>query len=191
MFTPAHYDRLTLLAIDPGLHNIGLAVYQIRLAPYAIESIHAETLRSVRVTDVSGLDDEDFAERVRIRYSMRSAFRTYVETVQPQLVVSESPFFDRRKPGSFAILTEIMTGLFDTVAEVNPLIRFSVVEPQLVKKVLGVAGQKGKDVVREAMGKTSRIMDVLTNPLDHLDEHSIDSIAVGYAYLVKKSDFHI
>ena len=187
MFPTTRFETLTILAIDPGLHNIGLSVFQVGLNPSKILSISAETLKSTRVIDASGLDDDDFIERVHIRYSMRSAFRHYVESVNPSLVVSESPFFDRRKPGSFAILTEIMTGLFDTVTEVNPMIRFSVLAPQLVKMVLGVAGQKGKDVVREAMRQTEPIMSVLQQPLDHLDEHSVDSTAVGYAFLLRKS----
>ena len=180
-------DRFTLLAIDPGLNNCGIAIFEIQVKPFAILSIHALTLKSERLIDDSCLDDDDFIERLHKRYKMGNALRSLLERYDPCIVVSESPFFDRRKPGSFAILTEVITTLFDTVVEYNTLIRFSFVEPLLVKKVLGVAGEKGKEVVREAMGKVEDVMTVLIDPLEQLDEHAIDSIGVGYTWLKRKS----
>jgi len=182
-----HHDQFTILAIDPGLHHIGLSVYKVQANPPSILSISAFTLHSHRVVDTSGLDDDDYIERVRIRHSMLRAFKGVVIDVMPDIAVSESPFFDRRKPGSFAILTEVMTGLFDTVVEVNPLIRFSTIAPQSVKQVLGVAGQKGKEVVIEAMAGFTEITDALDVDLNDLDEHGVDATGVGFAYYRTKS----
>lgn len=181
------FQAFTFVAIDPGLNNVGVAIYRVQVNPFAVLSIQAFTLKAERLVDTSGLDDDAFTERLHKRHSMASAFRKVLEEVNPCLVVCESPFFDRRKPGSFAVLTEVMTTLLDTVTAYNPVVRFSVVEPQLVKKVLGVAGQKGKDVVRDAMEKETLLIAALSTPLNFLDEHGVDAIGVGYTYLVKKS----
>lgn len=181
------FERFTLFAIDPGLNNTGIAIFELNVKPFEILSIKALTLKADRLVDDSCLDDDDFIERLHKRYKMGNTLRTLLETYDPCIVVSESPFFDRRKPGSFAVLTEVMTTLFDTVVQWNPLARFSVVEPLLVKKVLGVAGEKGKDVVRESMAKQANIIAVLSDPLEHLDEHAIDAVGVGYTWIMRKS----
>lgn len=180
-------EEFCFIAIDPGLNNTGIAIFYVKVNPFEILSITASTLRADRLLDDTGLDDEDFTERLHKRYKMGNALKRILEETNPCVVVSESPFFDRRKPGSFAVLTEVLTTLFDTVVNYNPLIRFSMVEPLLVKKVLGVAGQKGKEVVREAMSKETLLIQALSSPLEHLDEHAVDAIGVGYTYLLKKS----
>lgn len=180
-------EEFCFIAIDPGLNNTGIAIFYVKTNPFEILSITASTLKSDRLIDNSGLDDEDFTERLHKRYKMGNALKRILEETNPCVVVSESPFFDRRKPGSFAVLTEVLTTLFDTVVNYNPLIRFSMVEPLLVKKVLGVAGQKGKEVVREAMSKETMLIQALSSPLDYLDEHAVDAVGVGYTYLLKKS----
>lgn len=185
----AAYSHFKLIAIDPGLNNIGIAIFEASLNPFKIVRINAQTLQSHRVVENDGLDDECFPERAVKRYRMLNAYRSILERELPHRVVCESPFFDRRKPGSFAILTEIMVGLFDTLISFNPNIPFSTVEPLLVKHTLGVAGQKGKDVVREAMVKQKDLLSVLSQDINKLDEHAIDAIGVGYTYLLRKTDF--
>jgi len=180
-------EEFCFIAIDPGLNNTGIAIFYVKVNPFEILSITASTLSADRLLDDTGLDDEDFTERLHKRYKMGNALKRILEETNPCVVVSESPFFDRRKPGSFAVLTEVLTTLFDTVVNYNPLIRFSMVEPLLVKKVLGVAGQKGKEVVREAMSKETLLIQALSSPLEHLDEHAVDAVGVGYTYLLKKS----
>lgn len=187
LVTNEHHQTFKILAIDPGLNNTGIAIFEVQSEPAKILSIHALTLKAERLIDDSELDDEDYIERLHKRYSMGSALQKLLVQYDPCVVVSESPFFDRFRPGSFAILTEVLTTLFDTVVRYNPLIRFSLVEPLLVKKVLGVAGQKGKEVVRESMEKQTMILSVLQDPLEQLDEHAVDAIGVGYTWLIKKS----
>ena len=187
MFNTSSFQSFEFIAIDPGLNNTGVAVFNIQVKPFKIISIKAETLKADRLVDDSGLDDEDFAERIHKRYKLGHALEAFLNQYNPCIVVSESPFFDRRKPSSFAVLTEVITTLFDTVVNYNPLIRFSLVEPLLVKHTLGVAGQKGKDVVREAMEKETIILEALLDPLENLDEHSIDAIGVGYTWVKRRS----
>ena len=181
------HKNFTLLSIDPGLNNVGIAIYEIETQPFKILSIQAFTLKSERLIDDSCLDDEDHTERVHKRYMMGRSLTKALQQYRPDVVASESPFFDRRKPGSFAVLTEVLTTLFDAVVAFNPLIKFVMISPQSVKMTLGVAGIKGKEVVREAMEKQQEIITVLQDPLETIDEHAIDAIAVGYSWIMTKS----
>jgi hypothetical protein len=56
---------------------------------------------------------------------------------------------------------------------------FDTIDPSTIKKSIGVKGNSGdKELMREAVRK-------ITNnsvPVDIMDEHSIDSIAIGYAW---------
>ena len=181
------YQHTTLLAIDPGLNNVGIAIFTLKLEPFKIESIKAWTLKSEKLVDDSGLDDDDFIERLHKRKNIASALSKILHHYQPCIIVSESPFFDRRKPGSFEVLSEVMTTIMDTLIDYDPNIQFTTIPPLVVKQVLGVAGQKGKEVIKEAMGKEHELLSALEDDFEKLDDHAIDAIGVGHAYLVKKS----
>lgn len=182
---PEHYSTFKMVAIDPGLNNTGIAIFTFSVSPFKIVKIEAFTLKADRLVDDSTLDDEDFMERLIKRYKMGSALQKVLENTSPSRVVSESPFFDRRKPGSFATLTEVLTELYDRIVAYNPLIQFSLHSPQSVKKTLGCAGIKGKEIVKESMAKVDEILSVLEGSLDSLDEHAIDAIAVGYSWFTE------
>lgn len=176
------------ISIDPGLNNSGVAVWTVCQEPFDILNIQAQTLKAARLVDHSGLDDEDHREAVHKRLAMGRALCLILEEVNPAWVVCESPFFNPMTPNSFAVLTEVLVTFYDTVMMFNPSIRFSQIPPLLVKKCLGVAGQKGKEVVKEALAKMAYI-EKLEQDIKFLDEHSIDAIAVGNAFLRERSIF--
>lgn len=181
------YESMTFLAIDPGLNNVGIAIYKIQLNPFEFISIEAFTLKADKMVDQSGLDDDDHGERAHKLRTVEYALNAILEREDPCWVVCESPFFDRRKPGSYGVLMEVLSNITRTILNYNPLIRFSMVEPQLVKKVFGVAGIKGKEVVAEAVQKNQVVMSALITPFKDLDDHGIDAVAVGWTHIVKKT----
>lgn len=183
---PDSYQQFDLVAIDPGLNNIGVAVFQFQTNPLKILTINAFTIKEERVEDRTCLDGEYIAEQVVKRTRMVNAVLTVLKKVSPEALVSESPFFDRRKPGSFAVLTEVINDIFSGTLRFNNNIRISMVAPLLVKHTLGVAGQKGKEVVKEAMSQTQEVLEVLESDFDELDEHAIDAIGVGYTYFKRR-----
>lgn len=187
MFNKEPFALLRILAIDPGLNNTGISIFDVAVSPFKILKIHSFTLKADYLIDRSGLSDESFSERMHKRFSAREAIVGITKSYRPSVVVSESPFFDRKRPSSFATLVEVITTYFDAIVAVDPLITFSIVEPLLVKKVLGVAGQKGKEVVIEAVSKLEVLREALDVPFKNLDDHAVDSIAVGYAWLTEKS----
>lgn len=183
---PSSYNRFTLVAIDPGLNNIGVAIFVIDTRLLKILSISAFTIKEERVEDRSCMDEEYVNEQTVKRSRMVSSVLTVIEKNFPEALVSESPFFDRRKPGSFAVLTEVINEIFSGTLRFNNNIRISMVAPLLVKHTLGVAGQKGKEVVKEAMAKETELLALLQDDFEKLDEHAIDAIGVGYTYFKRR-----
>lgn len=183
---PNTYNEFKILAIDPGLNNIGVAIFNIQANPLTILSIEALTLKEDKVLSYVPLDEDYVTERMVKRFRMVDGVLRFVKEVQPSVLVSESPFFNRLMPSSFAVLTEVITDIFNATLEYNNNIRIATVEPLLVKHTLGVAGKKGKDVVREAMEKIDEVISVLNTPIDTLDEHAIDAIGVGLTYFKRR-----
>lgn len=186
MLKVPEHQTYTLLTIDPGLNNTGLAFFKIDPDQPAILSIDTELLSAQRLVDDSGFDQEDHFERLVKRSAQARALKRILEHLDPCIVVCESPFFNAKRPSSFAILTEVVTHLFDTVAMHNPLCRFHWHAPQHVKKAIGCAGIKGKEIIQESLQKIDQITSVLVKPLDEISEHERDAIAVGFSYLVQQ-----
>lgn len=179
-----------MLSIDPGLNNVGVAIYRMQVHPtFEINKIEAFTLSAPKLVDDCGLDDEDYSERTIKRHVIISHFKKILSEYCPDVVTSESPFFNPKMPNSFAVLTEVIASLFDQVILFNPRCVFSVIPPKLVKKTFGIAGKIGKDVVKEAVSRVPAVMDVLVNDISRLDEHSVDAVAVGYSWIVEKTNF--
>lgn len=175
-----------LLAIDPGLHNTGIAVYVLDLYNYKIISIDTRLISSKNTRDVSGLDDDLYEDEQKIRISQKAALKEYLEHFQPDTVVCESPFFDRFRPSSFMTLTRVCVSFMDAVIEYNPNCVFIPHAPQYVKKSIGVAGQKGKEPIERALSQMPLIADVLIPRLSEITEHERDAIAVGYSHLSRQ-----
>ena len=183
---PEDYKTIRLLAIDPGLNNIGVAVFIIDAITMKMCHIEALTLKEEKVLDGVYLDDDYASDRMAKRMRMKEAVLRFVKEINPSVLVSESPFFNRKMPASFVALTEIINDIFTSTQEYDNNIRLATVEPLLVKHTLGVAGQKGKDVVRDALSTFSDIMAVLENPIPTLDEHAIDAVGVGYTFFKRR-----
>ena len=146
---PETHRVFNALFLDPGLNNTGVSVYRVDQYECKVLSIEAGTLKAIRLIDDSGIDDEVHEERVIKRLQMGRGLRTWLETYHPDIVVTESPFFDRKKPNSFQILSEVLTTLYDEVLRYNRMVRFQKLAPQAVKKSLGVAESKGKRSLRK------------------------------------------
>lgn len=176
-----HGFRFT--SIDPGLNNIGIANFELDVIPQVkIRSIETLTLQENRVIDEICYDSEREEERFYKRARMVAAVMLNIKATDPTIVVVESPFYDRNRPGSYAVLVEVVSDIRTAIHRYNNNIFFQVYAPQEVKKTLGVAGIKGKEVVKEAMRTFEPIRDVLKTDFETMTEHAIDATAVGYTF---------
>lgn len=93
-------------------------------------------------------------------------------------IVSESPYMGKFAQ-AFAALTECMLCMRLSGYAYDPYTLMGTLDPATIKNHVGVKGNSGdKEKMREAVRK---IAGNMVN-VDLLDEHAIDSIAVGYAW---------
>jgi hypothetical protein len=93
---------------------------------------------------------------------------------------------NKLQPSAYGPLVSVMTILQDALVQYCPGNPFYITQPQQVKKAVGVAGKKGKGVIKQAIEKIPELMEALKagqTKLDELDDNAIDSIAVGYSAL--------
>ena len=183
LFTPEHYNCYKLLAIDPGVNNCGLAVFDIDYKTNKIMSVDANTVISAKLNDTTSLYEDLYSERTIKLYKLMNRISEVVDNVNPAIVVCESPFYNRLRPMAYGSLLEVLNSIHSVVINYNNNIPFFTVEPLLVKKTVGAGMQTGKLDVKESIGRIETIMSNLIPDLDGLDEHSVDAMAVGYTYL--------
>ncbi len=182
LIIPDYYQTYNILSVDPGLNRTGVSCYTLNQNNEVL-SIESQTLFSEHLRDNVVTDEDYFTERVIKLQKLRHAFHYLIRTTQACVIVCESPFYNRFRPMAYGALLEVLSMIQMSILDINVNIPFRTVEPLLVKKTIGAGMMKGKIDVKHCVGNNSLIMSVLRNSLDMLDEHAIDSIAVGYTFL--------
>lgn len=185
---PYCYYTYKLLAIDPGNTHTGFAIFDIESQTGSVIKIEAFTVNLDKLDNVLGLDEEIVPDRVIRQYKLKHVIMYYLNLLKPITVIYESPFYNRFRPTAYGPLMELMGVSRSAVLEFNQNIPFITVEPLLVKKAIGTKSIKGKISVKEAIFNNPDIVNVIASNLNDLDEHSLDAIAVGYAYLKFKME---
>lgn len=180
-FIPEHYRRANLISFDPGIHTTGTACVTFDTSNGTLLSITAKTFKTDRLNFYTGFEQEALGLRSVLLERLSLAAHNEFMIYRPWAIGCESPFYNPGMPGAYGSLTEVVSTLQTTANRYNPNIPFDLLSPQNVKKAIGVAGKKGKGVVREALAALPNVCNVLTEPLSSLDEHSLDAIAVAIA----------
>lgn len=173
-------SSFTIIGLDPGTSTLGFAVLTIDISTLKIVSSTATTFVGDKLHSVKAWTRDTHGDRTaRIQahgINLRSLFNTY----KPLLVASESPFYSQRRPQAFGALTEVITEIRNAILDVDPWRCLFLVDPPTVKKAVGAPGNAQKEIVKE---KLLLLADLNYNgfrPLNELDEHSIDALAVAY-----------
>lgn len=174
-----HNLKINILAIDPGLNNTGIALLTTSYSTKDIESIQAYTIQPEKYI-ASYYLSEYLDDRTIKLLILKDLFSNIVLNNSISIIVSESPFFYGNKPAAFRALVEVINVYRQTIAEINPTIAFTQLEPLLVKKQVRSLNIHEKASTKEALELLgiSKYIDLNT-----LDEHSIDAISIGYAFL--------
>lgn len=181
--TPMVY---TMIAIDPGSNITGVSRFDIDVRNKKILSIRTWRIDVNKLKNDTGLAEEMFSERMIRYYKLRNEFIRILHRENPHYVAYEGPFMNKLQPSAYGPLVSVMTILQDALVQYCPGNPFYITQPQQVKKAVGVAGKKGKGVIKQAIEKIPELMEALKagqTKLDELDDNAIDSIAVGYSAL--------
>lgn len=194
LYVPDQNPSYRYIAIDPGSNTLGLSVFDVNLVTLEERVVEAVTFSgeklSARRPYVNEIHGDKFA---RLR-AHEVNLLNLMERWKPNAVICESPFLGRF-PQAFAALTETLSMIRRATYAFDPSICVETVDPPTAKLAVGVSGKgKDKEDVRQGVLKLrdQGVIFDLPRPLEELDEHSIDSIAVGHhKYLRIKQAFSV
>lgn len=174
-----------IIAVDPGTNSLGVAVLDIDIQTHVVTVRHATTIDILKQSQNYPQLIAVHGERVSKLHSVEVSLYKLFKAWKPDEIVSEAPYMGRF-PQAYAALIECIGSIRRAVMEYNRALPLPSIDPATVKKTVGVSGKSGdKDAMRGAIQRQS---DLVFNVLvDDLDEHSIDAIAVGYAFYKSRS----
>jgi Holliday junction resolvasome RuvABC endonuclease subunit len=178
-------DAFTLVGLDPGSDTFGIAVFEVRLSDSSVLASQAWTVSGSALVGKLSWMEEVHSHRIGRIDSIENNLLQLFTQYRPLVIVTESPFVNTRFPQAGIALTEVMCGIRSAVRRYDVWRPLYTVPPSNVKNAVGAGGAAKKDVMRE---KVLALPDLAYNgviPLDQLDEHSIDALAVGYC-MVKR-----
>lgn len=182
LYIPEHYKTFSLMAVDPGVNNLGIAMFEIETRTGRILEIQIQSIVTDKLFSYYGMDRDFVSDRDIKLWKIGDCIERLCEIYQPSAFVNESPFYNRLMPAAYGSLNEVVYACRKAVRCYSPFVYIDSISPQGVKKGVQAAGIKGKDVIKERVFNIKELMDALDyDPLD-LSEHDIDAMAVGYTY---------
>lgn len=172
---------MRILSIDPGTNFLGVSIMDVVIN----ESYRKPELKILHCASVNieSLATALYGETVVLNHGLRQAkvlackslLSKFLEEWEPNTVAIESPYMGRF-PQAFSALVECMQALKLAVIEYDVNLEINAYDPSTVKKAVGSAKiSSDKNSVKSAMVKHFPEID-----FDDLDEHAIDSMAVGF-----------
>ena len=179
LYPQLQHLQLNILAIDPGLNNIGFSHLLYSHPDSSISSITAHTFKPEPTVPAYHLS-EYLDDRTIKLLSIKDYFASLLTSTYFDIIVCEAPFFYASKPGAYRALVEVISVFKQYLADTNPITPFIQLEPLLVKRYVKSLNISNKDSTKEALYLLN-----LHNYIDlnTLDEHSVDAISIGYAFL--------
>ncbi|MBB5409237.1 Holliday junction resolvasome RuvABC endonuclease subunit [Paraburkholderia sp. HC6.4b] len=178
-------QEICIVGIDPGSVHLGTAVLYIDLATLRITRTTACTLDALHLTTrlpATLWTSQLFGERLGRIASLEDALVSLFREIDPIMIACEAPFINLRRPQAHGVLTEVICGVRRAVMRYDIWKALYLIDPASVKTAVGAKGNADKDTVRDALLRLPELHYNGEIPLQLLDEHSIDAIAVGYSH---------
>lgn len=177
-------DVIRMLSIDPGAYTMGVCLSEIDPNLRTMRPIHVVTIDMTKLMrgEIQKEMETVYGARAVRMHCIEKSITKIIEAWQPELVISEAPYL-----GSFAqayaSLVESVSAIRRAVLSHDPDMRFIQIDPASVKKGIGVSGKSGdKSLMRPALIRQKNLVLDKIN-IETLDEHSVDSIAVGFTFI--------
>lgn len=170
---------LRVMSLDPGSDTMGMSILDYEYATgniYVIESFTHHGSIMMR-------KDEELiygSMQARLFAHQRNLIRL-IQLWDVDVVVSESAYF-KRFPLPFAVLIQVVDNIINA-ARITKRPYYGI-DPSTIKKSVGAhASKHNKDEVKEKLLTIPNMIFQQRIPFEFLDEHSSDSIAVGYCFI--------
>ena len=173
-----------IVGIDPGSTTLGFSILEYDLHSFEIVRSYARTFNAGKMK-LSELDIVNHSERyARIYELMDALYDAFVE-LQPNFVISESPFMAMRRPQAYGALVEVVFAIRSALRKYDPTMNLDLIDPPRAKNAVGAPGNAKKEQVHDSLKKLLSSLHFdesrSSKSFDELDEHSVDGLAIAYS----------
>lgn len=175
-------EMVRLLSIDPGTDTLGVSVFDVDLRQKRKVLVTAFTYTASKHID--GLLDNSQWEMIDEKYLRLQRHYGHMLDIlnyyQPHLIYHENAFMGKF-PKAYEGLVQCLSEIKRAAKDYNPYIPVTGLAPMEAKSYIGGIS---KDQV---LNSVKRIKDLenLYPIINTLDEHAVDSIAIGYTACCK------
>jgi len=172
-----------IVGIDPGSDKLGFCTITFDIETMQIVKTTARTLVGSKLMPSHSWAAELHGDRLVRIVALKEAIIELLREANPIQITIESPFYNSKRPMAFQALVQVLTALTEAVIEYDVWKTPFLIDPPTVKKAVGAAGNADKFKVRDSVLALPNLFFEGPVPLEEIDEHSIDAIAVAYARL--------
>lgn len=178
---PKSNEAFRIAGFDPGA-NLGLSLIENRLDG----SLPVVKLAETAKLNPAEFGYKDIAElhgnRVARLMILYDRVTNFLRLHKPHGVIIEGNYLGRFA-NAFASLVECVIIIRNAVYAYDPFMPLQMVDPTTVKTNIGMTKIRGtdKEDVRRAL-KALKALEWDGVSIDDLDEHAVDSVAIGYYY---------
>jgi Holliday junction resolvasome RuvABC endonuclease subunit len=175
-----------VISFDPGA-NLGITVSEGDMGLTKLKPIHSETLDLNKLVKhrYSEIADTYGARFARI-FALRDAMKDIFNRWQPDFLTHENAFMMMTRVTAGITLAEYVLIIRIMAYEYDPIMPIYGYSPFEIKSAVKLKGKLtgNKHLVAEALPKLQDL-DLSSVDISQMDEHSIDSIAIGYCFMSK------
>lgn len=172
-------ECFTIMGIDPGSRNLGIAIFYINSYTLDIEEIIPIPI-SLNKYFIYSSNKSSLTNRL---HYLRQEFKEILEAYNPVAISIESGFINPRMPGAVIPLASAITIMSSVIMQYDMDISIIDYPPSIIKKAVGANPLGNKSPVFNALSKNKEISNIVN--LDLLTEHCVDSIAIAYTMLLE------
>lgn len=179
-------NTIRILGIDPGTGKLGWNIIEYDLTTKTPMVSRFNTLKgNIIYTKTYPTLPDNMTRRFTIIEGMQRILEELITLYKPDVIAIEDTFFNPTRPQAYQALTLVIAMVERVSCYMlgKPIYRYP---PQEVKKIVTQQNTLTKHTVQETINS----MDIIVKnskqaSTDNLDEHSLDSIAVGLAFIMK------
>lgn len=171
-----------ILSIDTGSISLGVS-YSVFNYQTGIQEVVMSTTFKIQTVIRHGECNYNHAatNNMNNTAAIYNVINSLCQTYQPDIVVAEASFLGRF-PTAFASLTLALNAIERACYDYDIDVGFATIDPPTVKNCVGVTGKSSdKEDMRQAV-QSHPFINLGIIDISLLDEHAIDSIAIGYSY---------
>ena len=175
-----------VLTFDPGA-NLGITVSEGDMGLTYLKPIHTETVDLNKWMKILHPEIEElYGARFARIYTLRDVVQNVMHRLQPDFMAHENAFMMIRRVTAGITLAEYVLIMRMCAYEYDPAMPIFGFAPFEIKSAVKIKGKLSgnKTLVSDALKKLPDL-DLSEIDFESLDEHSVDSIAIGYCFMSK------